>query len=187
MRPTNVGMGSHLRLSGLLLGALTVLACGTARAESLTFTPHTGTLALGTIVAASPATSFHVDASSGLITNTGGTGFVLTSSTVATPTVTLVCNNGSGGNCKGAYRIVFTSGAATGRPASITAFNVASVSAPGGVTTTPTSGSNPFTLTINSTANTWTVSFKLGVDVTFNASATTGNTSVTYGIAATGP
>ena len=186
MRPTNDGMGSHLRLSGLLLGALTVLACGSARAETLSLSPHTGTLALGTIVAASPATSFHVDANSGLITNTGGTGFVLTTSTVATPTVTLQCVQ-TPGNCKGAYKIVFTNGASAGRPASITAFNTANVSVTSGVTATATSGSSPLTFNINSTANNWTVSFKLGVDVTFSSSATTGNTSVTYSIAATGP
>ena len=175
-------MSPARRFWPLAAGLCALLASGQALAWRLT-ERSIATLSLGTIVADSSVSTFNVDASSGSVTRIGGTAIRLTPGSVTTPTVTISCaSGGAGGNCDHIYTVQILAGSTvSGRPTTITSFNVPNLSG-AGVTfspATPAAGA-PLTFSIISSSSSFTVTFKLGITASFNSSGTTGNTDWTY-------
>jgi hypothetical protein len=171
------------RLQALTLAGALALCAGPAPAYTLGV-PAIATVALGKFVADSTVSVFSVSASTGVVTKISGTAIRLTSGTVATPTVTITCATaGGGGKCNRTVTVQIVAGSTlSGRPTTITKFNVSNLSGPAGVTFSPSAPAPaaPLTFSIVSTANSYTVTFKVGITASFNASATTGNTDWTY-------
>ena len=169
---------------GLCLALATVLGCGAGPALAYRLdVPAVSAIGLGTIVADSSVLVFSVNAASGMVTRISGTAIRLTSGTVTTPTVTITCaTGGGGGNCKRTFVVQILAGSTvSGRPTTITSLNVSNLSG-AGVTFSPSSPTPgvPLTFDIVSSVNKFTVTFQVGLNASFNASATTGNTDWTY-------
>ena len=177
------GMGAMNRLFGCVAAATLLALAGGARAETLTFSPATPTMSLGTIVAAPSNGAFNVTVSpSGSVTTTNGA-VRLQSTTVITPTVSIVCNGGGGGgNCKNPYTItILGTTSSGGRAASIGSLQISNFSG-SNVTLGSTNNSpgNRLIISVTGTQNSWSLTFKLGAGLDFVSGSTTGNTTVNY-------
>ena len=171
-------MSLFARLFPIAVGAALASVAGPSQAYNLGV-PAVATIALGTFVAGPTASVFNVAASTGVVTRTSGTAIRLTSGDVATPTVTITCGAGGVGTCNRTFTVQIVDGSTvSGRPTTIKTFNVSTLSGGAGVTFSPSAppAAGPMTFSIVGTVNTFTVTFKLGIKASFNASATTGNT-----------
>jgi hypothetical protein len=160
-----------------------VLCVGSSHAENLSISALPA-LGVGKVVADSSVSRFHVDAATGVVTRVSGTAIRLTATNAAVPTVTITCAQMSG-NCKKTYTVTITNGTTTsGRSTTIPTFNVSNLSTQAGVTFSPAAPSPaaPLVFSIVSTNSTFTASFKLAFDATFNSSAVTGSTAWTYSV-----
>lgn len=165
-------------------GLALLLGVGAAQAETLSVSAPAA-LGVGKVVADSSVSRFHVDAATGVVTRVSGTAIRLTVTDAAVPTVTISCS-APPGNCRKTYTVTITNGTTTsGRSTSIASFNVSNLSTQAGVTFSPAAPSPaaPLVFSIVSTNNTFTASFKLAFDATFNSSAITGSTVWTYSVA----
>jgi hypothetical protein len=164
-------------------GLALVLGAGASHAENLSISAIPA-LGIGKVVADSSVSSFHVDAATGVVTRVSGTAIRLTATNATVPTVTITCS-APPGNCKKTYTVTITNGTtATGRSTAIPTFNISNLSTQAGVTFSPAAPgpAAPLVFSIISTNSTFTASFKLAFDATFNSSAVTGSTVWTYSV-----
>lgn len=176
-------MGGTLRKTTLGLGLALFLGAGASRAENLSISVIPA-LGIGKVVADSSVSRFHVDAATGAVTRVSGTAIRLTATNATVPTVTITCS-APPGNCKKTYTVTITNGTtSSGRSTTIPVFNVSNLSTQAGVTfsSAAPSPAAPLVFSITSTNNTFTASFKLAFDATFNSSAVTGSTAWTYSV-----
>ena len=168
---------------GLGLGLTALFGVGSADAEKLKIPSTPPALAIGRIVAPG-AGSFtaSVNAGSGLVT-VGGGAVRLGPSTVTTPTITVTCA-GPPSNCKNTnYTIQLShSSSSGGRGGTITSFNISNFSGTGVTLQSQTAVTNGLVLNVRGTENDWSLSFKVGASVTFNAGSASGDTTITYTI-----
>jgi hypothetical protein len=157
---------------------LLATAPAAARAASFTGTQAPPSVALGTFVVDNTATTFRLSASgTGITKPSGGTGVVLTT-TATPPGGTIKCAT-SAGNCKNTYTVTIDTA-----DASITGFNIASISGTAGGPTIvgpATQNVKPisFTVTGMGSSGDFTVTFKLGLDVSVST-ATPGRGNKTF-------
>jgi len=181
--PQQFPMAGAFRKITVGFGLALVLGVGASHAENLSISAVPA-LGIGKVVADSSVSRFHVDAATGAVTRVSGTAIRLTATNATVPTVTITCS-ASPGNCKHTYTVTITNGSTTsGRSTTIPAFNVSNLSTQAGVTFSPAAPSpaSPLVFSIVSTNNTFTASFKLAFDATFNSSAVTGSTAWTYSV-----
>ena len=181
--PQQFPMVGAFRKTILGFGLTLVLGVGASHAENLSISAIPA-LGIGKVVADSSVSRFHVDAATGAVTRVSGTAIRLTATDATVPTVTITCTQSSG-NCKKTYTVTITNGTTTsGRSTTIPTFNVSSLSTQAGVTFSPAAPgpAAPLVFSIVSTNNSFTASFKLAFDATFNSSAVTGSTAWTYSV-----
>jgi len=176
-------MVGAFRKTILGFGLTLVLGVGVSHAENLSISAIPA-LGIGKVVADSSVSRFHVDAATGAVTRVSGTAIRLTATDATVPTVTITCTQSSG-NCKKTYTVTITNGTTTsGRSTTIPTFNVSNLSTQAGVTFSPAAPgpAAPLVFSIVSTNNSFTASFKLAFDATFNSSAVTGSAAWTYSV-----
>jgi hypothetical protein len=173
------------RICALGLIAAAAVA-GPACAETVSVTPTTYSHDLGNILITSGSVQARMDAATGAVTFSNGSAVRIkkngTPATAVPPQdITIVCDNGNGGNCKHSYRVFITQVAVTPLATSIPLVNVSvpscsSVNCTINQTDAAPSSSSPF-VTIVSNNNTFTVKVRVGASVNINQASSSNSTA----------
>jgi hypothetical protein len=158
-------MRSFRAMAFLVLGLMA--AAGAARAETVTVSVSPASVDLGNLIITSSPAQIKVTAGSGAVSVVSGSAVRIKTNgaspaNVPAQTVTVSCS-GPPSNCKNTYRVTITSAGVTGNATSVTKINVANLSGPAGVSFSAAPEASPGQIfTINSSANSFTVTFTVG-------------------------
>jgi hypothetical protein len=175
-------------LLGLVAAAIPVAVIAQTFTTTVAISP-TAAPTLGRVVGGTSVSTFSVDASSGTVTRLSGNAVRLTSGSVTTPTITVVCKT----NCANSrvVNVTITAGAVTGRT-SITNFTYSNFSSShSGTTTSGSTTGSPLTFAIQfPTGNGGTdksATFKLGMTTSVATTGARGDGAFAYTVSVVRP
>jgi hypothetical protein len=174
-------MGKGAFQNSSLAGIVVLLSSVGVQAQAETYTSNAGDIAsLGSFVVDAAPSVFRLSASGNTITRQSGNGVLITSSSFAAPTSTVTCTRPSG-NCNGTY--TFTVGSPNF--AALNVSGIAVTQGSGTITQPTTQNVNPVTFRVTTTNASWTVTFKVGFDMTVSTSSPgSGNKNFSYNVQA---